>query len=422
MLDIHFIREQTELVKTSMKNKGESDVSLVDQALSADEEWRANVHKIDTLRSESNTRAREIGQLMKEGRKDEAQEIIRSTSEMKEQIKDLEQVVKDLKNQREDLLLHIPNVAHKSVPVGSTEEDNIIHKEWGEPKTKDWYVPHWELTEEHGWIDFERGVKVSGAGFPFYKGPMAELQRALINFFITEAVKNDYTELQAPYLVNEDSARGTGQIPDKEDMMYTVPRDGFFAIPTAELPVTNFHRDEILSSDELPVRYVCYTPCWRREAGSYGKDVRGLNRLHQFDKVELVKIVTPNRSYEELESLKDHAESLLEALELPYRTLLMCTGDMGFTQSKKYDLEVWSAGQQRWLEVSSCSNFESYQARRMQLRYRNDQGDTEILHTLNGSGLALPRVVAAIIETYQTEAGKVRVPEALKAFIPREFL
>jgi seryl-tRNA synthetase len=298
----------------------------------------------------------------------------------------------------------------------------VVHAEWGELPEASWYKPHWELAEREGWIDFERGVKVSGAGFPFYKGAMAELQRSLINFFITEAVKAGYTELQAPYFVNEDSARGTGQIPDKEDMMYTIPRDGFFAIPTAEVPVTNYHRDEILSSEELPVRYVCYTPCWRREAGSYGKDVRGLNRLHQFDKVELVKIVHPERSYEELESLREHAESLLQKLELPYRTLLMCTGDMGFTQSKKYDLEVWSAGQKRWLEVSSCSNFESYQARRMQLRYRNEKAETEILHTLNGSGLALPRVVAAILEAYQTENGKVRVPEALKAFIPREFL
>ncbi len=235
-------------------------------------------------------------------------------------------------------------------------------------------------------------------------------------------MKIGYTELQAPYFVNEDSARGTGQIPDKEDMMYTVPRDEFFAIPTGEVPVTNFHRDEILSEQDLPINYVCHTPCWRREAGSYGKDVRGLNRLHQFDKVEVVKIVKPETSYYELESLREHAENLLQALELPYRTLLMCTGDMGFTQTKKYDLEVWSPGQQRWLEVSSCSNFESFQARRMQLRYRKEEKSTEIVHTLNGSALAIPRVVSAILEAYQEENVTIRVPEVLKPYIGREYL
>jgi seryl-tRNA synthetase len=313
-------------------------------------------------------------------------------------------------------------VPHPSVPVGHSEEENEVFASWGKPNNDEWRKPHWELTERHGWVDFERGVKVTAAGFPFYVGPVAQLQRALINYFINEAVNNGYTELQAPFFVNEDSARGTGQIPDKEDMMYTIPRDEFFAIPTAEVPVTNFHRDEILKSEDLPLRYVAYTPCWRREAGSYGKDVRGLNRLHQFDKVELVKIVDPSTSYDELESLRAHAEKLLQDLDLPYRTLLMCTGDMGFTQSKKYDLEVWSPGQQRWLEVSSCSNFESFQARRMQLRYRNEDGNIEILHTLNGSGLALPRVVSAILEAYQEENGKVRVPEVLKSYFGRDYL
>ena len=301
-------------------------------------------------------------------------------------------------------------------------DDNETFAAWGEPNKEEWRKPHWEITERYGWVDFERGVKVTGAGFPFYVGPVAQLQRALINYFINEAGNVGYTEMQAPYFVNEDSARGTGQIPDKEDMMYVIPRDEFFAIPTAEVPVTNFHRDEILPESDLPVKYVCYTPCWRREAGSYGKDVRGLNRLHQFDKVELVKIVKPETSYDELESLREHSEKLLQALELPYRTLLMCTGDMGFTQSKKYDLEVWSPGQQRWLEVSSCSNFESFQARRMQLRYRKGEKNTEMAHTLNGSALALPRVVSAILEAYQEENGKVRVPEVLKGFIGRDYL
>ncbi|MGB0348008.1 MAG: serine--tRNA ligase, partial [Balneolaceae bacterium] len=314
------------------------------------------------------------------------------------------------------------NVPHPSVPVGYSEDDNEVFSTWGEPNTEDWRKPHWEIVDRHGWVDFERGVKVTGAGFPFYVGPVAQLQRALINYFINEGNAAGFTELQAPYFVNEDSARGTGQIPDKEDMMYEIQRDEFYVIPTGEVPVTNFHRDEILKEDELPLIYVCHTPCWRREAGSYGKDVRGLNRLHQFDKVEIVKIVKPETSYDELESLREHAEKLLKDLELPFRTLLMCTGDMGFTQSKKYDLEVWSPGQQRWLEVSSCSNFESFQARRMQLRYRASEKSTEMVHTLNGSALALPRIVSAVLEAYQEENGKVKVPEVLKPFFGREYL
>jgi len=422
MLDINFIKKNVELVKTGMLNKGEKDASLVDQVLKKDEEWRTLVQEVDSIRTESNANAKKIGMLMGQGKKEEAQEIIASTSKDKERIKELEEDLKKLQAEREGLLLRIPNVPHPSVPVGKLESDNEVYATWGEPNKEEWRKPHWEIVERYGWVDFERGVKVTGAGFPFYVGAGALLQRALINYFINEAVDAGYTELQAPYFVNEDSARGTGQIPDKEDMMYTVPRDEFFATPTAEVPVTNFHRDEILSDKELPVKYVCYTPCWRREAGSYGKDVRGLNRLHQFDKVELVKIVKPEDSYEELESLKGHAEKLLQALELPYRTLLMCTGDMGFTQTKKYDLEVWSPGQQRWLEVSSCSNFESFQARRMQLRYRKDEKDIEMVHTLNGSGLALPRIVSAILEAYQEENGKVRVPEVLKGFIRRDYL
>lgn len=422
MLDINFIKKNVELVKTGMLNKGEKDASLVDQVLKKDEEWRTLVQEVDSIRTESNANAKKIGMLMGQGKKEEAQEIIASTSKDKERIKELEEDLKKLQAEREGLLLRIPNVPHPSVPVGKLVSDNEVYATWGEPNKEEWRKPHWEIVERYGWVDFERGVKVTGAGFPFYVGAGALLQRALINYFINEAVDAGYTELQAPYFVNEDSARGTGQIPDKEDMMYTVPRDEFFAIPTAEVPVTNFHRDEILSDKELPVKYVCYTPCWRREAGSYGKDVRGLNRLHQFDKVELVKIVKPEDSYEELESLKGHAEKLLQALELPYRTLLMCTGDMGFTQTKKYDLEVWSPGQQRWLEVSSCSNFESFQARRMQLRYRKDEKDIEMVHTLNGSGLALPRIVSAILEAYQEENGKVRVPEVLKGFIRRDYL
>ena len=422
MLDVSFIRENSARVKEGMKQKGEADTSLVDRVLEVDEQWRSLLQEVEQLRSESNTKAKEIGKLMGEGQKEEAQKIIEHTSELKQEIKEKEENLRKLKKERDHLLLQIPNVPHDSVPVGETEEDNEVFKTWGEPVEKDWRVPHWELAESSGWIDFERGAKVAGAGFPFYLGPVARLQRALINFFINRAVEEGYTEIQAPYFVNEDSARGTGQIPDKEDMMYVIPRDEFFAIPTAEVPVTNFHRDEIIEADRLPLYYVAYTPCWRREAGSYGKDVRGLNRLHQFDKVELVKVVQPESSYEELESLREYAESLLEDLALPYRTLLMCTGDMGFTQSKKYDLEVWSSGQGQWLEVSSCSNFTGYQARRMQLRYRDEEGEITTLHTLNGSGLALPRVVAAILEAYQTEDGKVEVPKVLQPFMDAEYL
>jgi len=422
MLDINFIKEHTETVKQAMLDKGEKDNSIVDSVIAKDEEWRTLVQKVDTLRAESNSKAKEIGKLMGQGKKEEAQAIIKETSDTKEKVKTLEEDLKKISEERDQLLYKIPNVPHPSVPVGHTDEENEVFASWGEPNKDEWRKPHWELTERHGWVDFERGVKVTGAGFPFYVGGVAQLQRALINYFINEAGKEGFVELQAPYFVNEDSARGTGQIPDKEDMMYVIPRDEFFAIPTAEVPVTNFHRDEIIDPEQLPIKYVCYTPCWRREAGSYGKDVRGLNRLHQFDKVEVVKIVDPESSYEELERLREHSEKLLKALDLPFRTLLMCTGDMGFTQTKKYDLEVWSPGQQRWLEVSSCSNFESFQARRMQLRYRKDQKGTEMVHTLNGSALALPRVVAAILEAYQQEDGRVRVPEVLKPFLGRDYL
>jgi seryl-tRNA synthetase len=417
MLDVAYIRENRDLVKQGMLNKGEKDTSAVDSVLEKDEEWRSLVTKLDRLRAESNAKAKEIGTLMGQGKKEEANALIRETGENKEKIKELEEKINKISDEREDLLYRIPNVPDPSVPVGKTENDNVVHSTWGTPNEEEWLLPHWDLAEAKGWIDFERGSKVTGAGFPFYLGKMARLQRALINYFLNEASEAGYTEIQPPYFVNEDSARGTGQIPDKEDMMYTIPRDGFFAIPTAEVPVTNFHRDEIFNIDLLPVLYSAYTPCWRREAGSYGKDVRGLNRLHQFDKVELVKIVLPGSSDDELESLREYAESLLKKLKLPYRTLLMCTGDMGFTQTKKYDLEVWSPGQKRWLEVSSCSNFGSFQARRMQLRYKNEKGKTEMLHTLNGSGLALPRIVASILETYQKENGDVEIPEVLRPYV-----
>lgn len=422
MLDINFIRENRDLVKQGMAQKGEKDTSAVDKVIEIDEEWRNTVTSIDRLRAESNAKSKQIGVLMAQGKREEAQSIIAETGESKERIKELESRVVVVQKERDQLLYQIPNIPDSSVPVGKGPEDNEVYLTWGERLESSWRKPHWELAAKKGWIDFERGAKVTGAGFPFYLGDMAKLQRALINFFLNEAAKEGYTELQAPYFVNEDSARGTGQIPDKEDMMYVIDRDGFFAIPTAEVPVTNYHRSEILSENQLPVYYAAYTPCWRREAGSYGKVVRGLNRLHQFDKVELVKIVRPEESMNELESLRLYAEGLLQKLGLPYRTLLMCTGDMGFTQTKKYDLEVWSPGQQRWLEVSSCSNFGSYQSRRMQLRFRNEKEKIEMVHTLNGSGLALPRVVASILETFQTESGDVEIPQVLVPFMGKEVM
>ncbi len=419
MLDIQRIRQHPDKVREAMKAKGEKETGLVDQVLETDDNWRKTVHQLDQLRNESNIRAKQIGVLMGQGRKEEAQSVIRETGEMKQEVKRLEELARDLLGRRDDLLLRIPNMADESVPVTVDETGNKIVHSWGSPleAENDDCKPHWDLVSGGGWIDFERGAKVTSAGFPFYVGPAARLQRALIQFFIDKAVDKGYVEMMAPYFVNEQSARGTGQIPDKEDMMYVIPRDGYFAIPTAEVPVTNFHRDEVLKTGVLPIRYVCYTPCWRREAGSHGSDVRGLNRLHQFDKVELVKLVLPETSYDELESLRRDAEELLEALELPYRTLLMGTADMGFTQSKKYDLEVWSPGQKKWLEVSSCSNFEDYQARRMMIRHKKESGKTEIVHTLNGSGLALPRVMAAFLETHQLQDGSVAVPDALQPWI-----
>ncbi len=422
MLDLQFIRDHADQVKTAMINKGIGDGTLVDELISADEARRDLITRTQETQTESNAAAKAIGALMKEGKKDEAQSAIAESSRLKAALKDLEEAQKAAQEQVNALLLEIPNVPHESVPVGRTPEDNEVAFEWGAfPEFGFDAMPHWELLDDHGMADFDRGSKVSGAGFPFYTKDGARLQRALINFFLDEAVAAGYMEIQSPLVVNEDSARGTGQLPDKEDLMYEAQRDGLYLIPTAEVPVTNLHRDEIFESDALPIRYCAYTPCFRREAGSYGKDVRGLNRLHQFDKVELVHFVRPEDSYQALEDLREHAERLLQKLELPYRRLLMCTGDMGFTQSKKYDLEVWSAAQERWLEVSSISNFESFQARRMMIRYRADgERKPRIIHTLNGSGLALPRIVAALLENNQQSDGSIRIPEALQGHFGAE--
>lgn len=418
MLDIQRIREQPDLVRKAIRNKGGSREDLVDQILELDERRRSVVTRLQEMQTRSNSVSKEIGALMREGKKDEAQQRIDETGRIKDEIKSLQDESDEVEARQQELMLDVPNVPHPSVPVGRTPDDNVVAGEYGErPSFAFTPFPHWELASRHELIDFERGSKVTGAGFPFYIGKGARLQRALINFFLDLASERGYVELQSPLLVNEDSARGTGQLPDKEDLMYEARRDGLYLIPTAEVPVTNFFRDEILDEDDLPVQYCAYTPCFRREAGSYGKEVRGLNRLHQFDKVELVRFVKPGKSYDALEALREDAEEAIRRLGIPYRRLLMCTGDMGFTQAKKYDLEVWSAGQERWLEVSSISNFEDFQARRASIRYRSkDRKKPELVHTLNGSGLALPRIVAALLENNQQEDGSVAIPDALQPY------
>ncbi len=414
MLDLKFIRENADRVRSGAAAKGIT-VDL-DALLAADDRRRALIQEGEVLKAKRNQVSGQVGKVKKEG--GDASGLIAEMESVKERIQTIDAELRVVETALNDLLLTVPNIPHPSVPVGRTPEENKPIFLWGElPKSASPLKPHWEITDRLEIIDFNRGSKVAGAGFPFYVGKGASLQRALINFFVDEAGHRGYTDMWSPIVVNEDSARGTGQIPDKEDLMYVAERDGLYLIPTAEVPVTNFHRDEVLNEADLPIRYAAYSPCFRREAGSYGKDVRGLNRLHQFDKVELVKFVHPERSYEELELLRADAERLLQLLNLPYRVLLMCTGDMGFTQTKKYDLEVWAAGQQRWLEVSSCSNFESFQARRMNLRFRPAGGGKPgFVHTLNGSGLALPRVVAALIEHYQTPDGRVIVPKVLHRY------
>ena len=414
MLDIGFIRSNPELVKQAIRNKGLGNEASVDKIITVDQERRDLLTELQNLQNKANERAKQIGELMRSGKREEADAIKRETSEAKSRIKELDEKASEAAAAVSDLLLDIPNVAHPSVPIGSSAEENHVDFETARPSPFPFEAsPHWELVKKHNLVDFDRGAKVTGAGFPFYVGPGAKLQRALISFFLDTAVGKGYLELQAPLVVNEDSARGSGQLPDKEDMMYEVSRDGFYLIPTAEVPVTNFLRDEIIDSSELPRKYCAYTPCFRREAGSYGAHVRGLNRLHQFDKVELVQIVDPAASYDALEEMCRDAEYLIEALGLPYRRLLMCTGDLGFTQSKKYDLEVWSAAQERWLEVSSVSNFESFQARRAKIRHRTGSDKPEFVHTLNGSALALPRIVAALIENGQQADGSIAIPENL---------
>jgi seryl-tRNA synthetase len=417
MIDLDLLRTDPERVRAGLAAKRMGDPSVVDRAQEADTARRAAVTALQSLQTRQGEISRQVGPLMKAGRRDEAAPLVEQSNALKAEAKALEAEAAALDETLRGLLLEIPNPPHASVPVGPPEA-NVVDHEWGEAPTFDFPArPHWEIAEQHGLIDFERGAKVTGAGFPFYIGQGARLQRALVNLFLDLAAEAGYTEMEAPLLVNEASGIGTGQLPDKEGQMYAAPLDGFFLIPTAEVPLTNFHRDEILDATALPIRVAGYTPCFRREAGSYGKDVRGLNRLHQFDKVELVRFVEPETSYEHLEALRADAERCVQALGLPYRCLVLATGDLGRTQAKTYDLEVWSAGQERWLEVSSVSNFESYQARRANVRYRpTPDAKPAFVHTLNGSALALPRIVAALLENNQQADGSVRIPEALQPY------
>ncbi|MGD1889927.1 MAG: serine--tRNA ligase [Cyclobacteriaceae bacterium] len=414
MLSISTIVNNQESTVAGLKKRGLADAqAITDQVITLDRHRRETQAELDDTLAKSKNLSRQIGQLMKEGKREEAESTKEQTAELKNSSKTLSEALRGYEEQLQQALYNIPNLPHPSVPEGKSAEDNEVVYEYGElPKLSQEALSHWERIEKYDIIDFTLGNKISGAGFPVYKGKGAQLQRALVNFFLDEARKAGYEEVQPPLLVNEDSGYGTGQLPDKEGQMYEVVDQKLYLIPTAEVPITNLYRDVILRESDLPVKKSGYTPCFRREAGSWGAHVRGLNRLHQFDKVEIVQIQHPHHSYTALEEMALHVRQLLEQLELPYRVLKLCAGDMGFTSALTYDMEVYSAAQQMWLEVSSVSNFETYQANRLKLRYKNQDNKTQLLHTLNGSALALPRIVAAILENNQQPEG-VKVPKVL---------
>jgi seryl-tRNA synthetase len=420
MLQTTFIRDNRELTIAGLNKRYFKDAEqAVDRILALDQNRREAQQELDDVLTQSNAKAREIGGLLKAGKKDEAEAAKAETAVLKERTKTLEEKHRAIEETLFEELVKLPNLPHESVPEGKTADDNITVLEAGvKPALPEGALPHWELIKKLGGsnapiIDFELGNKITAAGFPVYKGKAARLQRALIAFFLDEAGKAGYTEIQPPILINPDSGFGTGQLPDKEGQMYHDAADDLYLIPTAEVPVTNLYRDVIVAEANLPVKNVAYTPCFRREAGSWGAHVRGLNRLHQFDKVEIVQIRKAEESYQALEEMKSHVQGLLEKLELPFRILRLCGGDMGFTSALTFDFEVWSAGQERWLECSSVSNFETYQANRLKLRYKNVDKKTQLLHTLNGSALALPRIVAALLENNQQADGTVKIPATL---------
>ncbi|QNL21498.1 serine--tRNA ligase [Hyphobacterium sp. CCMP332] len=417
MLELkNIIQNKASIAKALGKRNIADAGGILEEIIAEDEKRRAIQRENDDLLAEANQIAKSIGTLMKSGNKEEAEKAKKRSSELKQKTKELGNSLKEIENKLVQLLYQIPNAPHESVPAGHSAEDNInVFQSGTTPELQSNAKPHWELIEDLDIIDFKLGVKITGAGFPVYKGKGAKLQRALINFFLFEAGNAGYDEVQPPIVINEESGYGTGQLPDKEGMMYEVEKEKLFLIPTAEVPITNLYRDVILKDSDLPIKNVGYTPCFRREAGSWGSHVRGLNRLHQFDKVEIVQISKPEDSYKTLDEMCEHVASLLEKLELPYRKLKLCGGDMGFTSALTFDFEVFAAAQKKWLEVSSVSNFETYQANRLKLRYKNEEGKTSLLHTLNGSALALPRIVAALLENNQKD-GHISIPKALQAY------
>lgn len=413
MLQIPFIRENREFVIERLQRKNFKSIELVDVIIDLDEKRRSYQNQSDNVASEANQLAKQVGELMRSGKKEEAEQIKQKSTSLKDSLKQFQDQLATIEEELQQAIVQLPNLPHSSVPAGLTPEENEVVHQWGEiPKLYEGAKPHWDLASQYDIIDFELGVKITGAGFPVYKGKGARLQRALINFFLDEGLKAGYSEVMPPHVVNAESGFGTGQLPDKEGQMYHMQIDDLYMIPTAEVPVTNLYRDVILKEEDLPIKNVAYTPCFRREAGSYGAHVRGLNRLHQFDKIEIVQIVHPENSYATLEEMVGHVKSLLEKLNIPYRILRLCGGDMGFTSALTYDFETYSTAQGRWLEVSSTSNFETYQSNRMKCRFKGKDGKNQLVHTLNGSALALPRIVATLLENNQTAEG-IRIPEVL---------
>lgn len=420
MLQVNFIRQNKEYVLERLSLRGFKDLQLVDELLENDEKRRTLKATFDQIQAKINAASKEIGQLMKTGKKAEAEDRKGEVATLKQKLQPIQEELQQTGQKLNDLLIKLPNLPHQSVPEGLTSEANEIVREGGEkPELNGDALPHWELAQKYNLIDFDLGVKITGSGFPVYINDGARLQQALIRFFLDYNISNGYTQYMPPLLVNEATAFGTGQLPDKEGQMYYACEDNYYLIPTAEVPLTNIYRDTILKTDELPVKMTAYTPCFRREAGSYGKDVRGLNRLHQFDKVEIVQIVYPDHSYEVLDKMVTEVEQLIRQLQLPYRILRLCGGDMGFTSALTFDLEVYSAVQKRWLEVSSVSNFETFQTNRMKIRFKKDKGKTELLHSLNGSSLALPRIVACLLENNQRPDG-IYLPEVLHPYFGKE--
>ncbi|MFC2081205.1 serine--tRNA ligase [Bacteroidota bacterium] len=417
MLTISFIRDHRDELIERLKIKNFRQEELIDEIIEKDNERRSLQVKQDNLQASLNAKSKEIGALFQAGKQQEANQAKETTTKLKEEIRVLQQTQTEVLGTLHELLVQVPNVPHNSVSPGKGEADNELLREGGSmPDLDDSAVPHWDLITRYDIIDFELGNKLTGAGFPVYKGKGAKLQRAMISFFLDENIEAGYTEVMPPLMVNEDSGFGTGQLPDKEGQMYHMEEDNYYLIPTAEVPVTNIFRDEILREADLPMRMTAYTPCFRREAGSWGKEVRGLNRLHQFDKVEIVQIQHPERSYETLEEMAAHIEKLIQKLGLPYRVMRLCGGDLSFTSALTYDFEVFAAAQQKWLEVSSVSNFESYQANRLKLRYRKEADKkNHLAHTLNGSALALPRILAALLENFQSPEG-IRIPDVLTSY------